>query len=592
MRRDPVDEWSNVALGQDDGETADYTDLYNANAFVAKYGDAILYCKGLGGWFHYDGSRYVREGRGEVERDAKLLVRWMYREAKREVATAVKELKSFDKAHPGTEKDEKKTTSSRVKPKRTNTSPSPEPVGAEGTASKGETSAEEEALNERKQIVARLAEARSKLGWARKSQNRDRLVALLAVAASEQGVAVLPSELDADPFLLNVANGTLDLRTGTLRDHSADDRITKLSPVVYDAAATCPKWEAFLAEVLPDPEVRRFLRSFVGYALTGVIRERVLVFLIGAGANGKSVFLRVVRSVLGDYAGTMAPELLLAKRGESHPTEVADLCGVRLAVCSEVRIGRAFDECRIKSLTGNDMVKARKMRADFVEFPPTWKLAIGANHRPAVRDLTDSIWDRLRMVPFPVRVPKEKRNAKLVEELLEEAPGILRWAVEGCMLWQRQGLQEPPAVIEATEDYRTDEDWLRRFLGDSCLLDPASRTLAKDIYAAYRGWAAANGEELHTQKVLGASLKGSGLRSTKSNGKKCWIGIGLTEDGEKLRAEAETMGTMGTDRPKGRQVSTPGDGGRQSETPSPSSPHSPSDVDEEVFAVPKGGWDS
>jgi putative DNA primase/helicase len=347
--------------------------------------------------------------------------------------------------------------------------------------------------------------------WAKRSEARDRRAAMIACAQSEPGVALHFADFDKDPFLLNVKNGTIDLRTGERRDHRREDLITRLVPIDYDATATAPLWETFLAEVLPDAEVRTFVQRFVGYCLTGDVSERILVLLKGSGKNGKSVFLRVCRTVLGEYATVAAPELLMVKRNDTHPTEIADLYGMRFVVCSEVKAGRAFDEQRIKELTGNEgAIKARRMSEDFWSFVPMFKLAIAANHEPRVHDETDSIWDRVREVPFTVRIPDEKVDKHLFEKLSPELPGILAWAVRGCLEWRKNGLASPAAVKRATEAYRESEDVVGRFIADRCAFDPAFFATTKALTDAAREWCESNAEREIGRKVLVERLKSQG----------------------------------------------------------------------------------
>lgn len=360
-----------------------------------------------------------------------------------------------------------------------------------------------------------------------RSESSRAIAALLALARSEIGIAIKSDALDSDGMLLNVANGTIDLRTGALRPHSPLDLITKLSAVSYDLKATCPVWTEFLARVLPDTAVRAFVQRTVGYALTGSVAEQCLFFLYGTGANGKSTFLTVMQKLLGDYGGQAAPDLLMSKFGESHPTELAALLGKRFVVVSEVEAGRAWAEVRIKELTGGDTIAARRMREDWWSFRPTHKFVVSGNHRPTVRGTDLGIWRRLRLVPFNVTIPESERDGALVEKLEGEQSGILNWAIEGCRAWQRDGLRAPAAVTAATEAYRSEQDVLAEFLE---LLTVAGRTesvTAAELYAAYSGWARASGEFVLSQKALGTALTERGFEKRKSGSTRQWRGIGL-----------------------------------------------------------------
>jgi P4 family phage/plasmid primase-like protien len=381
--------------------------------------------------------------------------------------------------------------------------------------------------------------------WARKSESADKRGSMVRLAQTEPGVAVLFADLDCDPWKLNVANGTIDLRTGRLLPHAPRDLITKLAPVTYDANAVAPRWDAFLRDVLPDAAVRDFMQRFVGYSLTGVTNERALAFLRGEGRNGKSLFLRVIRAMLGEYATIAAPELLMAKKGEAHPTEVADLFGARLAVCSEVKRGRAFDEEQLKRLTGDEPVKARRMKEDFWEFKPTAKIMMAANHRPRVDDETQSIWDRMCEVPFTVRIAEANVDKDLFEKLVAELPGVLAWAVEGCLQWQRTGLARPKAVQQATADYRSGEDALGRFLEDCCVIAPHEWVAMAALHEQLLRWAAQSAEAPVSKRALADRVKLAGGVEHRKNSARGWKGLRLMRPDETAQRDRGDKVTEG-----------------------------------------------
>ncbi len=269
------------------------------------------------------------------------------------------------------------------------------------------------------------------------SESRARIEAMIALARSEPGIPIRPEEMDLDQWLLNAENGTIDLRTGELREHRREDLITKLAPVEYDPSAEAPTWEVCLKTWLPSEGLRRFVQKAVGYALTGDVSEQVLLFLYGTGANGKSTLINALMEAMGDYALQAAPELLTVK-ASAHPTELADLKGARFVASVEVEDGKHLAESLVKQMTGGDRIKARFMRADFFEFSPTHKVFLAANHKPEVRGTDTGIWRRIKTVPFDVTIPKGERDPALLAKLRDELPGILRWAVEGCLLWQRR----------------------------------------------------------------------------------------------------------------------------------------------------------
>jgi len=366
----------------------------------------------------------------------------------------------------------------------------------------------------------KLQEALTK--HALQSQKKERIEAMLSLAANAfPEIKVSPSELDCDPWLLNVENGTLDLRTAQLRPHKRTDKLTKLAPVIYDPAATAPIWQQFLSSVLPDDETRSFLQRAVGYSATGITTEHVVLFLFGAGRNGKSTLIDTLMAVLGDYCAVSPPELLLAKKAERHPTEMTTLVGRRLVSSVEAGQGKAWDEARVKWLTGGDRLTARGMRQDFFEFEPTHKFWVAANHRPRVRGTDAGIWSRLKEIDFiqefrdeddaaPSRQHLPVKDKSLKEKLKAEYSGILAWIAAGCLEWQKSGLGEPAAIRQATEEYRAEEDALRPFLEGYEPLQSSERVLLDAMASAYRDFAQSSGEEPISNRNLAAALRERG----------------------------------------------------------------------------------
>lgn len=364
--------------------------------------------------------------------------------------------------------------------------------------------------------------------WAMQSEGAGRIRAMIELARSHPGVPVMPDELDHNPWLLNVENGTLDLRASVLRPHDPADLLTKLAPVAFDSGAECPQWMTFLGQILPDADVRAFLQETVGYCLTGRTTEQKLFFAYGSGANGKSVLQRVLLSLLGEYGRQSEPDLLLS-RDSAHPTGVADLQGARLVLSSEIEEGRRLAEATVKQLTGSDRVKARLMHQDFFEFEPTHKLFIAANHRPIIRGTDHAIWRRLRLIPFTVTIPDSEQDRGLAERLEAELPGILRWAVDGCRRWQQDGMSEPDAVRMATAEYREEMDLLGGFLSEKCVAMEVATASAHDLYRAYTDWCDENGERAVTQRRFGMSLTERGFDRQRMGASMRWhwLGIGL-----------------------------------------------------------------
>jgi P4 family phage/plasmid primase-like protien len=342
-------------------------------------------------------------------------------------------------------------------------------------------------------------------------------------------------EFDADLWFLNCQNGTVDLRTGELREHNREDLITKATPVEYDPKVATPVFDAFLKKIVPDPEIRAFLQRAFGMALSGEVRDNVLIILHGTGSNGKSTLMDALMEAFGDYAISSAPDLLMSK-ANSHPTELADLFGARLVSCMESEEGRRLNEGLVKQLTGRDRIKARRMREDFWEFDPTHSVFFGTNHKPEIRGTDHAIWRRLKLVPFEVTIPDAEQDKDLTAKLRKELPGILAWAVQGCLEWQRTGLQEPKKVTEATQGYRADMDVIAQFIEDMCVEADGVEVGATRLHIEYQTWCRNNGEEPLSQRKFGGRIGERGhiseqFTSGPNAGRKKWVGIGLKSHG-------------------------------------------------------------
>jgi putative DNA primase/helicase len=293
--------------------------------------------------------------------------------------------------------------------------------------------------------------------WTRSSQSSGRIAAMLRLARSD--LSIKPDDLDSDIWLLNCENGTVDLRTGELREHRREDYITKLCPDEFDPSAEAPRFERFLNEVFDDDQdTIGFVRRYAGLSASGSTKDRAFVILWGAGKNGKTTLLELLRTVLGDYAKDTPVETVMQKAYEGVGNDVATLKGSRFVTASESEKGKKLAVAKIKKLIGSDTVSARFLYRELFEFRPEMKLWIGTNHKPAIEETADGIWDRVHLVPFRVRFEGDGVDEDLGEKLQAEAAGVLAWIVRGCLEWQRDGLNPPSGVLSATERYREESD--------------------------------------------------------------------------------------------------------------------------------------
>lgn len=369
--------------------------------------------------------------------------------------------------------------------------------------------------------------------WALASQNESRINAMLS--QSKPYLAVGMEELDRDPWLVTCQNGTLDLRTGRLKDHDPADRITKTVPADYDPDAPCPRFERFLNEALVDDALIKFVKRYAGYTLTGITRERLLAILYGFGKNGKTTLVELLHEVLGDYARNTDVETLLIKKYQGVGNDVAALKGARFVSAAEVEKGRRLAESKVKQLTGRDTVTARFLFGENFDFKPEFKLWLSTNNKPVIQGTDDAIWDRIRLIPFMQRFEGPRADPKLPDKLRAELAGVFAWMVEGCLEWQEHGLEEPKTVAEATKRYREEMDTLAAFFEDRCVIRNGLMTPASRLYKAYQMWCDDSGEHAETQKMFGMRLSERGFVSEKikrgqHKDRKGWLGIGLRAD--------------------------------------------------------------
>lgn len=369
----------------------------------------------------------------------------------------------------------------------------------------------------------------------KKCESSAGIAGVLSIAAALEAFASTVRDIDADPYLLNVANGTLDLRSLELKPHNPADRITKCCLGAYDPNSEAKDWAAFLNRVLPDEPVRSFLQRVAGVGLIGAVREHVLPILTGKGANGKSAFDHAVRFALGDYAITAEPDLFMHREG-AHPTGEMDLRGVRWVSVSESDKDRRLAEATVKRLTGGDTVRARRMRQDFVEFEASHTAMLITNHLPKVSGDDPAIWRRLRVVPFEVVIPRHEQDGALGEKLAAESDGILTWIVAGLRDYLNiGGLAEPNRVLVATDAYHTASDSVSRFIAECCVTASPGRpthcgirATISELHRVWLRWQAQDGCEPMGIRAFGLALDNKGYpNGAPSKGNRFRKGIGL-----------------------------------------------------------------
>lgn len=341
---------------------------------------------------------------------------------------------------------------------------------------------------------------------------------VLGVAASLVEFAATVADLDADPGLLNTANGTLDLGTMSLRPHQPRDRITKVTRAAFHPDADSTVWECFLARVLPDPEERAYLQRVVGQALYGRVTEHLLPVLIGTGANGKSTFNSAVTAALGDYATVVDPSLLMAHdRGRgAGGSELMQLLGARLVIGSETEEGRKLDEPTMKRLTGGDVLTGRRLYREPITWSPTHSLLYVTNHLPAVRGNDPAVWRRVRVVPFEVVIPADDRDPDLSQRLELHADAVLSWALSGYVDYRAGGMRDPASVLRATDDYRNESDAVQRFIIDACHVSVGSAATTRELYATWQRWAIRDGSEPGSERAFGKELDRLGYAANRT----------------------------------------------------------------------------
>lgn len=362
------------------------------------------------------------------------------------------------------------------------------------------------------------------------------VAAVEKLSRSDRRYAIRPDNFDANDWILNTKGGIVDLRTGAIREPDPEAYCMKLAPVA--PAGECHRWREFLSDVTNgDVSLIDYLQRVVGYCLTGSTREHALFFLYGTGGNGKSVFLNTIKGVLGDYSRTAPMEVFTEGRGDRHPTELAMLQGARLVVANETEQGKRWAQSRIKALTGGDVVTARYMRQDFFEYKPKLKLIIAGNAKPKLDTVDEAMRRRFHIVPFTVQIAPETRDRDLTEKLKAEWPGILTWAIEGCLVYQDKGLAPPASVIEATKSYLDSQDVFAEWLESHCESGPGFWETPTILFNSWRQFGENNRERVGTRGTLKERMETAGFeqRRNRSRGR-YWNDIRVKPQGDSWNA--------------------------------------------------------
>ena len=355
--------------------------------------------------------------------------------------------------------------------------------------------------------------------------------AIIKAASWIKELNVESDEMDNDPWLLCVNNGTIDFKNDVFRKHEKADFITKMAKVDYNSEADCPEWKKFIREIMNyNNELIQYLQTVCGWAITGDTSEQTMLILFGSGANGKSTFLNVIMYILGDYAVATSTETFMTRRNDQIGNDLARLRGTRFVTTIETEQGKKIAEPIIKQITGNDRITARFLYGEYFNFIPTFKVFMATNHKPGIKGSDHGIWRRIKLIPFTTRIPEEQQDKHLEEKLKKEASGILNWLLEGVNRWKKEGLKTPRIVLAATDDYRNDMDIIGNFVKECCIQKAEAKVKIKDLYNAYGKWCNENNERMASERYLALRLQEIGFERTRTSDARYWKGLGLRAD--------------------------------------------------------------
>jgi putative DNA primase/helicase len=360
------------------------------------------------------------------------------------------------------------------------------------------------------------------------SESARRRKAFVEVAGWIPDLNITTDDLDKDPWLFNVKNGTINLRTGEFREQRQEDLITKMAKVSYDRAAECPVWKQFLREIMNyNGELIGFIQRAAGWAITGDTSEQTMFILFGSGANGKSTFLNTIMNLLGDYAIATPTETFMRKTGDQITNDIARLRGTRFVTTTEAEQGKRLSEPLIKQITGNDVMTARFLYGEFFNFIPTFKIFMATNHKPVIKGTDHGIWRRIKLIPFTTRIEEEKQDKHLEQRLMQEGPGILNWLLEGARQWCTGKLQAPAIVVNATDEYRSEMDVIGNFIKECCIQRPDCSIRARELFKVYQDWCEENNEHACSERFLGLRLKELGYEQKRLSDGRYWRGLSV-----------------------------------------------------------------
>jgi putative DNA primase/helicase len=363
-------------------------------------------------------------------------------------------------------------------------------------------------------------------------ESRSKTESVLALSRAREPIPIRSiDDFDSNPYAFNCANGIME--NGNLKPHDFSELITKISPVSYDAKADAPTWYKFLDQVVGNQEMIDYLARCVGYSMTGLNVHQVILFVYGLGANGKSTFINTIMQVLGDYSRVIPSDVLMVGK-EQHPTALADLRGVRMALASELEEGKRFNEQLLKWLTGEERIVARRMHENFFEFSPRFKLWIVGNHKPTLRGNDYAIRRRFHLIPFETTIPKEKQDPFLKDALRNELDGILNWCVKGFLDWMKQGLNPPSIVLNATDEYFEEQDTIAHFLKEETVETPEARIRHKFLYDKYAVYAKQRNEYVLSSKMFAQKMAERGIKKEITSESVFWLGVLAKEEPKHL----------------------------------------------------------